>query len=358
MITEVLASLAMMFSVLTREQLWFERTINYSLLKVMNGEAVSEKTVEYPEDWNFFGDAEWLSEDSADADSVPDFSFLDEEDIPLPDGLENPEYGPQSEAPESAAEVLFRNSNQRLKLFEYGEEQLTLNSSSDGQIVLSVNANTVRRLTYDRSWRQIEKLVLKNSTSFADVKLLSKTTYRYKESVLETGDTDGNGAVQNSAEETRAEDKTPPSFEKPEFMREELFSQKKIIETDFNEEGKPLKVRVYSTEGEEQKLVRVTVRKYDDENRIVSEQETSYYEESTETKRNEFTYTDVSEIPDLKFYENGKLRLEDKYLSESSYEETLYFDNDIRVRVKYEHGRKIREIITSGDTEISRRNFD
>src|SRR5574344_1127642 len=108
-----------------------------------------------------------LAEETPSEEVVP----LDTEtDVPLPSELENPQYGPQSEGSDllaggasgseekkvSAAEKQYINSQNRLRLFEYGEEILSINKSPKGErSIVSVNDKTITRLRYDDSFRLI-----------------------------------------------------------------------------------------------------------------------------------------------------------------------------------------------------------
>ncbi len=75
-------------------------------------------------------------------------------------------------------------------------------------------------------------------------------------------------------------------------------------------------------------------------------------------KKNEYEYTQKSKTPDFKFYEDGVLRMTTLYIDETTYENTMYFDNDYCVKTKYSNGRKVEEIIYSGAIEVKRRNFE
>lgn len=252
----------------------------------------------------------------------------------------------------SVPETQFRDSMSRLVLFERGEEQLSVSSiSRDRSRVVSVNADTVSCTYYDSLWRPQKKIVMRNARSLSGSEVLSRTVYDYGSDDSVSG--------------------------KPVSVLEEFFPQKKLTETFYDGRGYPLKVMEYRTdtasEGQDEvsgrALVRTTERSYDGEGRLLSEDEVSYSERPDPvrkgrtipvrlSRRNEYTYTEFSSVPDLRFYENGMLRLTDEYLSSDSYIETLYFDNDYRVRVKYERGRKVSEIVYSGDDEISRREFE
>lgn len=270
--------------------------------------------------------------------------FLEDEGIPLPDELLNPEYGPQSEGSalvtgeksgqeKGAAEIQYRDSNERLSLFVYGEEKLSVGNSLLGKSEhISVNSKRIVRTVFDDHYRVKEKDFFNNSTVFSDIKIQKLITYSYV-------------------------DETSPNLSS---VNEKLFTEKKRRETIYSESGDPKLVLLYETpdEGNEW-LLRRTSRKFDDKKRLIQEEEIRYDEEKELLRRrNEYVFTEKSSVPNLSFYENGILRLIDEYESEGVHKETLLFDDDYRVTVRYEHGRKTEEIISLGGKEISRRNFD
>ena len=332
--------------------------------------------------------------------------FADDVDVPLPGGLENPEYGPQSAASslvsgdnngtegaeQSVAEKQYLNSQNRLRLFEYGEEQFTINKDSKNQrSVVSVNQDTFTRTRYDDSYRIQDKIVWKNGDTSKNTIIIKKTTYQYKKN-------DNQAALDN-----------PPAFEKPISSVVEIPGEKKSIETDFDANGNPVKVEyahfiddpdevkkaaddkaraekkaaadgnaplpantsesIPKTFTQKKIIDKKTVRTYDDTNRVLTEEETTYFtipdpmrrgktKPSMLIKKNEYEYTQKSKTPDFKFYEDGVLRMTTLYIDETTYENTMYFDNDYCVKTKYSNGRKVEEIIYSGAVEVKRRNFE
>lgn len=114
---------------------------------------------------------------------------------------------------------------------------------------------------------------------------------------------------------------------------------------------------------------KTTVRTFDSKNRILTEEEISTYEipdprrrgmkiKTKSSKKNVYTYTLKSSVPDYIFYENGQIRMSVNYIDEDTYEQTMYFENSFLIKAKYSHGRKIQEIFYSGAAEIKRTNFE
>lgn len=332
------------------------------------------------------------------------------DDVPLPEGLESPEYGPQSEGSsllndekksaeediKPIAEIQYLNSKNRLRLFEYGEEKFSVGMLNQSKSIVSVNKDKITRVQYDNSYRIQEKIIWKNSTSVKDSTVIKKITYKYN-------------SAQNNTELNSNE---PPEFSKPYLITEEYPTGKKIIETYSDEIGNPIRVEyshfiddpdaIKKSEEEQKKqkeqqqnkttndesnkteakvenktigfpqkkiLDKKTIRTFDNENRVLTETQTTYFEVPDKLRQgktiplsltisNEYEYTKKSDVPDLRFYENEKLRMFTSYIDKDTYEQTMYFDNDYIVKTKYSHGRKVNEIIYLGATEIKRQKFE
>ncbi|MFA6937052.1 MAG: hypothetical protein WCQ67_02345 [Treponema sp.] len=343
------------------------------------------------------------------------------DDVPLPEGLEFPEYGPQSEGSsllgdekksaeeevKPIAEIQYLNSKNRLRLFEYGEEKFSVGILNQNKSLVSVNKDKITRIQYDNSFRIQEKVIWKNGTSVTDSTVIKKITYKYN----------------SDLNENNLNSKTPPEFSKPYLITEEYPNDRKITETYSDEIGNPIRVeyshfiddpdavqkynddkkkkleeqkKVQQKQNEQQQnktandeskkteekvenkpktfpqkkiLDKKTIRTFDNENRVLTETQTTYFEipdklrqgktiPSSMTTSNEYEYTNKSDVPNLRFYENEKLRMFTSYIDKDTYEQTMYFDNDYIVKTKYFHGRKVNEIIYLGATEIKRQKFE
>ncbi len=362
----------------------------------------------------------------------PDESdLIFEEGVPLPDGLENPEFGPQSAGSEllentdeekSIAEEMFINSMNKLSLFKYGEEQFAVNDrNSNKRVLVTVNKDTVIRIRYDEDFYLKDKIIWKNALTLKDSVILSKITYGYskagdgkkiviakqeeypqeKRLIEHVYDKNGNPVEiiyshfeQNTdkyeklIEEAKEEfNRLNPLEEKTETKTEAVPDQMETSAASDNEETSeenPTQPELPPEQTREEKLNeylakievpqnkiqdRKIVRKYDAQNRLVSEEEAVVYEEPdpkrrgqkikrSGSKKNVYTYTAKASVPDYIFYENGKMRIAVNYIDEDTYEQTLYFENDFSVRTRYNHGRKTREIFYSGITELKRTDFE
>lgn len=348
----------------------------------------------------------------------PDESDLTyEEGVPLPEGLENPEFGPQSAGSElidsaegekkSIAEEMYINSMNRLSMFVYGEEQFAVNNkNSSKRNLVTVNKDTVIRTRYDEDFYLRDKIVWKNAITLKDSVILSKISYGYaktndgkkivtskkeeypqeKRIIENVYDKNGNPIeiiyshfednkekYQKLVEEAKEEfNKLNSENEKPEADDSKADvpdqTEDNAVPAKSNEEKLNeiiAKIEIPQNKIQDRKIL----RKYDSQNRLISEEETTVYEEpdpkrrgkkirKSGSKKNVYTYTAKASVPDYIFYENGKMRIAVNYIDQDTYEQTLYFENAFTVKARYNHGRKIREIFYSGITELKRTEFE
>lgn len=347
-----------------------------------------------------------------------------DEGVPLPDDLENPQYGPQSAGSEllgttddetgeklSIAEEMYINSVNKLSLFKYGEEQFAVNSrNGNTRNLVTVNKDTVIRTRYDEEFYLKDKIVWKNAVTLKDSVILSKVVYGYsktndgkrivtskteeypqeKRIIENVYDSNGNPIEiiyshfeQNTQKYQKLIDEAKEQFNK-DYPEENKTDSDKAEQTDKPEgDAEPAEEVPAGPSREEllnEYLAKITVplnkirdrrivRKYDSQNRLVSEEEATVYEEpdpkrrgqkikKAGSKKNVYTYTAKASVPDYIYYENGKMRIAVNYVDEDTYDQTLYFEDDFKVMARYNHGRKTREIFYAGMTELKRTDFE
>lgn len=278
-----------------------------------------------------------------------DYSKAEELVLPEPEPAENGAEN-SSEKKETLVEVYLRDKERHLKLYQAGEEKFAV-GNKDGlrSSVVSVNKDIFSRSKFDSSYRIIEKIEWKNSSSFADAIMVNKKNWFYKDNTI--------------------------------YMTEDDFIANTFSDSVLNEKLLPVKVSVYSlTEEESEKkeennkeettkeekvrkknLSEIDYYSYDEQNRISYEKQEHYEQRKNETTlrqkdvlvyvaEKKYIYREGFDNPDIKFYEDGKLRSRVEYTDENSYYEYLYFPGGAEVRSKYEDGTKTEEkIIFSGE---------
>ena len=263
--------------------------------------------------------------------TVPEEILLDSEysDESRPEENASNEY----EAETNIVEIYLRDTRNHLKQFEYGEEKFCVGDREGlRSSVVSVNGDTVTRTRYDSFYRIIESIVWKNSSSMSGSLMLNKKNWFYTENNF--------------------------------YMTEEDFESKTFSDTVYNDRKLPVKHSLYaiveddeSSESEKKQkknLSKVDYFEYDSDDHVVLEREEVYEQRINEssgrqkdvivyTWEKKYSYRDDLEMPDFKFYEDGKLRRELQQVDKSSYYEYIYFPDGAEVKAKYVDGTKVEE---------------
>lgn len=322
---------------------------------------------------------------------------------------------------ENIAEKQYINSLNRLSLFKYGEEQFNTNEKyGKKKTLVTVNSDFIIRVRYDDEFYVKDRITWKNAATVNASTLISKVEYKYGNStegkkivigkkeeyvpekkLVETSYDDyGNPVkvVYYHFEEDKAkydelvkaaEEKFIKENPKPEPLPAEKIQTEENTETSENqseenkqkEEAVEVKDPVQEWEKLKQNVLasiemplkkftdKTTKRTFDSKNRILTEEEITAYEipdprrrgikmKTQASKKNVYTYTLKSSVPDFIFYENGKMRMAVNYIDEDTYEQTMYFENQFLIKTSYSHGRKTQEVFYSGATEIKRTKFE
>lgn len=141
----------------------------------------------------------------------------------------------------------------------------------------------------------------------------------------------------------------------PETMEKKLSEMKQIVRVAYNPAGYENNRSVYSTENGSETLIEKTDWQYDDKNRVIVQM----HEKSGDAKntdRSEYTYTEKSSEPDVLYYENDVLVEKTEYVAESSYYDSLFFDN-MEIRILWTDGVKIEEVYYLDGKEFKRKSL-
>lgn len=238
---------------------------------------------------------------------------------------------------ESVAEKYFTDTKNKLKLYEYEDEKFYVGEmEGERSSVISKNAEIVSRVKYDSSFRMIEEIDWKVASNVADSLMLSRKNWYYTENNI--------------------------------FMTEENFKENTFSDIVYDSEKVPVKISLYSVEkqnsdvekndseekSEKRNLSKISYYEYDGEKRVVSDKEEFYEQKKNDTTgrikdvivythEKKYFYTENSKTPDVKYYEDGKLRLETQMLDDDSYYESVFFSGGNAVRSKIVDGMKVEE---------------
>ncbi|MBO4385580.1 MAG: hypothetical protein J5817_01030 [Treponema sp.] len=277
--------------------------------------------------------------------------------------------------------VLYKNSSGKLRLFEYGDEQLALTPSvNGGRGIVSVNGEYVTRTLYDSAFRKTERISWKQGGSLPFI--ANRKTYVYRDPLPKGGflkkysaaggASGGKAGGSASAVLAKALDQYSRT---PVSLWDEDFENKKIQDVKFDSRGNPVRIDFYDvvkdeeTNKESNLLVKTRVSSFDGSNRLVSEEERLFFKKMDPlrftmtkdaflTRKNVYTYKSYTDIPDCNFYEDGILRMSTVYSKNENYTETVYFDGGLSIKSVYKDGVKVEEIAYSNGDEKYRRKFN
>lgn len=226
---------------------------------------------------------------------------------------------------EQKTERILTGKKSKMASVEFGSE-IFVPQKSDGKTVLvHANGNEVIRNFYDLSLR-LEKRETWSIPSFSDALLQKTENFVY----FEESD--------NVSEKSITE---PGFFEK----------------ISYNQAGKVLSSSRYAVTQEGSFVLSKRRLAYDEENFLVSDELIEYnykdsdYKELAYQFSKKYTYTkNEGEIPpDFRYYENGVLKMQNKYSStKGEYTSRIYFDGGFSVKTYYENEIRVKEVYYSG----------
>lgn len=276
--------------------------------------------------------------------------------------------------------VQYKNSSGKLRLFEYGDEQLALTPSvNGGRGIVSVNGEYVTRTLFDEAFRKTEKISWKQGAGLPFI--ANRKTYVYRDPLPKggflkkyssgnaVGKASGRNASAALAKELDQYSRTPVS------LWDEDFENKKIQDVKFDSRGNPVRIDFYDVVKDEETgkesnlIVKTRVSSFDGSDRLISEEERLFFKKMDPlrftmtkdaflTRKNVYTYKSFTDIPDCNFYEDGVLRMSTVYSKNENYTETVYFDGGLSIKSVYKDGVKVEEIAYSNGGEKYRRKFD
>lgn len=252
---------------------------------------------------------------------------------------------PAGENNESPSETYMRNVNSLLKMYEFGEEKLWVgDKEGERSSLVSVNGDVVTRNRFDSRFRIIEQIEWKFSASVADSVLQNKRNWLYGDETIHYTE---ENFLDNSFTEILYNDrKLPQKISLYEVSNKS--SENTNVDSDYADSVSDSGLETKKT------LSKISYFKYDDENRVLEESDEFYEEKKNSTtgsvktvlvysSRKVFSYTERSDTPDLKYYEDDQLRLETFQIDNDSYYETVYFYGRTGVKSRYENGTKVEE---------------
>ena len=372
---DFLAALALSYMLFPANSPYQELLIRQDLWQPETRESLMQKRSEirqalYPhggENCFIYGDEVFSDLENTDNTS---FSTEGQEDdgVDFPEELLHPKYGPQSEGSalalgtDSVGEKMLLNSQERLRMFEYGEEQFAYKTGARGsKSLVSVNSKYITQDVLDDNFNIVSKKKYHNGSSLEKSDLAFLGTYAYRK-VTEDGKT--RDVVMKRTDRDYEKDlENIFEFNSKGFCIKETHSvfvddmekyNRQVSEAlEKDPEADVSKIK----KSRKKQLDFVVLRTYDSKNRVLSEEEQKWYYDEIpagicEKKKNVYQYRKENLPPDYKYYENGILRMWEKHETDDLFTREVYFDDDIRVVSKYNRSVKIsEEFIYGGDDE-------
>ncbi|MBR1640395.1 MAG: hypothetical protein IJ688_13510 [Treponema sp.] len=113
----------------------------------------------------------------------------------------------------------------------------------------------------------------------------------------------------------------------------------------YTKEGLISKKEVYDILEDDKKLTVSFERRYNELNQLVSELSLTYSASDSYEQRYDYTYNAEDIPPDVKYYEDGVLKMHNKYsMEKGSYTSQIYFDENYSVKTYYQDNKKVREV--------------
>lgn len=227
----------------------------------------------------------------------------------------------EAEVDEEAVPVekIISGKKDEMRFYEYNDEILSPQYTEEGfSIVHSSKENTVRCF-YDLKYHLIKKEEWKIKSA-SDAKKLKTELFEYSED---------NGKI----------------------LAKEIRTDKESQYIIYNESSLPVSLQKSAITEEEEYLVMERDWIYDEKNRVIKDVQTEYKyaeddegEDETFIRKYEYIYSDASETPDLKYYENDILKMQKiQNLEKGKYITWIYFDDSLSVKTYYEDEVRVRD---------------
>lgn len=215
---------------------------------------------------------------------------------------------------------VLNDKNNQMRFFEFDDEIISPQWTDEGLTLVYSNGSNVTRNYYDEKYR-LSKKEEWEIRSAADAKKLKTEKFTYSED---------SGKV----------------------IQKDIITDAELESVFYNNEGSPLTTKKYAIYKDKNHIIMERKWIYDEENRVLKDEQKEYtYKDekykklsSTFTKNYEYSYNAEEIPPDVKYYENGFLKMQNKYTSEKgNYISWVYFDQNLSVKTYYENDIRSRD---------------
>ncbi len=233
------------------------------------------------------------------------------------------------------ADTIIHDKNNKLKFYEFENEIFEPQYQNGNLINIHANGNYIDRYFYNDNYQLVKKENW-NIPSVQGAKLEKTEKYEYYP--------DSNVISK----------KTITTLESQENLT-------------YSETSKILTSEKYAIAEEKNQITSKRKFSYDGEDRLISDSLTEYFYKDKEykeldysfTKKYDYAYNEGEIPPDFKYYENGVLKMLNKYSSEKGkYVSEIFFDKTFSVKTYYENDVRVKDIFYSGGKVTREKLYD
>lgn len=233
------------------------------------------------------------------------------------------------------ADTIIHDKNNKLKFYEFENEIFEPQYQNGNLINIHANGNYIDRYFYNDNYQLVKKENW-NIPSVQGAKLEKTEKYEYYP--------DSNVISK----------KTITTLESQENLT-------------YSETSKILTSEKYAIAEENNQITSKRKFSYDNEDRLISDSLTEYFYKDKEykeldysfTKKYDYAYNEGEIPPDFKYYENGVLKMLNKYSSEKGkYVSEIFFDKTFSVKTYYENDVRVKDVFYSGGKVTREKLYD
>ena len=233
------------------------------------------------------------------------------------------------------ADTIIHDKNNKLKFYEFENEIFEPQYQNGNLINIHANGNYIDRYFYNDNYQLVKKENW-NIPSVQGAKLEKTEKYEYYP--------DSNVISK----------KTITTLESQENLT-------------YSETSKILTSEKYAIAEEKNQITSKRKFSYDSEDRLISDTLTEYFYKDKEykeldysfTKKYDYAYNEGEIPPDFKYYENGVLKMLNKYSSEKGkYVSEIFFDKTFSVKTYYENDVRVKDVFYNGGKVTREKLYD
>ena len=236
---------------------------------------------------------------------------------------------------EEKEEVTKTGKNDLLSFYEFDNEIFTSQDSEGNHILVHSMKEKVNRFFYDDEYKLIKKEVWNIPSVFKAV--LEKTeTYKY--------------------------------FENSKVVSEKEITGPYTVENvKYSNDGKTLSAEKYAVFEDKEHITEKRLFSYDDDGNLLSDELKEYFYKADDyknldysfTKKYLYSYNDEGIPPDFKYFENGILKMQNKYSTEKgNFTSRIFFDEGLSVKSYYENNIRVRDVYYRNNSIIREKVYE